>query len=58
MYPTYLMQGTQYASLSRLLLLYSTLTLLDHFITYLPTYITLITLISYNRFHFISLHFF
>lgn len=44
--PTYLMQGTQHASLSRLLLLYSTALLL-YFITsslhHLPTYMYLPT---------------
>lgn len=39
----YLMQGTQYVSYSRLLLLYSTLTLLHHFITSSPTYLRYIT---------------
>lgn len=47
MYLTYLMQGTQYVSLSRLLLL--------HFITASPTYLYLHN--SYNRFHFISFNF-
>lgn len=55
MYPTYLMQGTQYASYSRLLPLLPTL--LHSYSTsslhHLPTYITLITV--FISFHFLFL---
>lgn len=53
MYPPYLMQGTQYVSLSRLLLGGTLLHFVTSSLHHLPTYLYN----SYNRFLFFSFHF-